>query len=116
MKKQWVRMPMELLGKLTPMEVVLASVLLDYDNGGHLIRIRQRKLAEVMHCSDAAVHRAVEALEEAGVIVRRVRHYGYTEIEVSGEILPPKQRKERGRETEVRSYDIHEYEKLMNQF
>ena len=88
----WVRMPVHLIGELSPSALILLSLLLNGDLGSHTVCVRQTELAAQLHCSVRNIDTLLRELEREGLVTARERMRTGTRITLQPDILPPRKK------------------------
>jgi hypothetical protein len=128
MEKLWVRMPVDLIGKISYGSLVMLSILLNRDNGSHRVSINVSQLAKMAGCSRRHAETLLKELEAAGLILDRKREQFAAAFTLRADILPPK--KHSGAKPAMQSaapdaahtaepgasFDLSDFDRLVNRF
>lgn len=90
MEFTWVRLPVHLIGSLSPKALILLSLLLNCETGSRTVKFRQRDFAEKLRVSVRCIDSLLRELEQAGLILSRSRMQSGTCITLKPDILPPR--------------------------
>lgn len=88
-QKLWVRMPTDLIGKISFGALTVLSLLLNRDMGTHVVEITQTKFADSLQCDTKTLNKFLIELEQAELITK-TRLQNATQITLAPDILPPR--------------------------
>lgn len=88
-QKLWVRMPVDLIGKISFGALTVLSILLNRDMGEHVIEISRKHFAESLHCNVKTLDSFLKELEQTNLITR-TRLQTTIQITLAPDILPPR--------------------------
>lgn len=124
MEKLWVRLPVDLIGKVTPDALILLSLLMNHEKADHAVNFKQQSLANLMHCSVRKIYKLLNELESAGMILERGRTQYASVLTLKPDILPPKKHTAAKQQPvhpeppppQEDSFDLNDFDRLINRF